>query len=165
MSDSFLGELRLMGFPWAPKGWALCNGQFLPINQNQALFSLLGTTYGGDGRTTFRLPDLRGRTPMHVGQGWTQGQVAGSETVTLSQSQMAAHTHAMMASAADGDTVTPTGNVLSGAANAYGNIADLTTTEPTTLKPMGGSQPHQNLSPYLVLNWCIALIGIFPSRN
>jgi microcystin-dependent protein len=166
MAEPFLGELRLMSFTFAPKGWAQCNGQLLPINQNQALFSLLGTTYGGDGRVNFALPDLRGRVPIHMGNGWTQGQRAGEEAHTLTQSEMPAHQHFVNASASDGNTVAPTGNILAGASNLYAtNLGNLTTHEPNTIKPVGGSQAHLNLHPFLALEWCIALQGIFPSRN
>jgi microcystin-dependent protein len=163
MADPFLGELRLMSFNFPPQGWAMCNGQFLPINQNQALFSLLGTMYGGNGQTTFALPDLRGRVPTHVGAGFTQGQAAGDETHTLSSQEMPAHTHSVNASSSAGDAANP--GALAQFSEGYAGPSSLTPLQPSTIMNVGGSQPHENRQPYLVLNWCIALIGIFPSRN
>jgi microcystin-dependent protein len=163
MSEPFLGELKLMGFNYAPKAWAQCNGQLLPINQNQALFSLLGTMYGGNGQTTFALPDLRGRAAVHVGAGVTQGQAAGAETNTVNIQQMPGHTHFVSASSSNGDGANP--GALAGASNAYSGPSNLTNLQPSTISNVGGSQPHENRQPYLVLNWCIALQGIFPSRN
>ena len=165
MAEPFLGELRLMTFVFPPKGWALCNGQLLQINQNQALFSLLGTTYGGDGRTTFGLPDLRGRVPLHMGPSHTLGQRGGEEGHTLSQSEMPTHVHVMQASTANADLVLGTGNVLASSSTRYAQPANLTTLEPSTSLPVGGSQAHLNMQPYLTLSFCIALQGIFPSRN
>jgi microcystin-dependent protein len=164
MAEPFLGELRLMSFNYAPQGWAQCNGQFLPINQNQPLFSLLGTMYGGNGQTTFALPDLRGRVPMHRGAGLNvQGQTGGQEFHTLTQSEMPAHNHFIQASSQQGNQALP--GMLASIENTYTTFTDLTTIHPSTLTPVGGSQPHENRSPLLVLNWCIALIGIFPSQN
>jgi microcystin-dependent protein len=164
MSDTpFLGELRLMSFNFAPKGWAECNGQFLPINQNQPLFSLLGTMYGGNGQTTFALPDLRARVPIHVGNGYIQGEVLGEESHILSQSEIPAHTHQIRASSTTGNQPTP--SILASVDNTYRSASDLTTINPETLANSGGSQAHENRPPYLTLNWCIALLGIFPSRN
>ena len=155
-----------MSFGFAPKGWGLCNGQLLPINQNQALFSLLGTTFGGDGRVNFALPDLRGRVPIHVGSGHTLGESGGAQAVTLSQSQMPQHTHAVMASSSTGNQVDPAGKVLASPLNLSYRAADaLTTLLPSTIANTGGSQAHQNMQPYLTLNFCIALQGIFPSPN
>jgi microcystin-dependent protein len=165
MSEPFLGELRLMSFDLVPKGWARCDGQQLPINQNQALFALLGTMYGGNGQTTFALPDLRGRVPLHVGGGFAQGQSFGEEVHTLQPSEMPAHTHGLMASSANGDQAVPVGLVLGGALNQYHAPSDLATLHPASIANVGGSQPHENRHPYLVLNWNIALQGIFPSRN
>jgi microcystin-dependent protein len=162
MADPFLGELKLMSFSFPPKGWAMCNGQFMAINQNQALFSLLGTTYGGNGQTTFALPDLRGRVPLHRGD-LTQGQVLGTETHTLNLSQMPAHTHNVRASSQNGNQADP--KILAGASNAYTGPSNLTPIAPGTVSNVGGSQAHENRQPYLVLNWCIALQGIFPSRT
>lgn len=166
MAEPFLSEIRIFSFNFPPKSWALCNGQLLPINQNQALFSLLGTTYGGDGRVNFALPDLRGRVAMHVGNGFDLGQRAGTETHTLISPEMPAHTHQAKASA-NGPTVTPpTGNFWASNSGftAYGNAGD-TTMAPTAIGNTGGSQAHENRSPFLTLNYCIALQGIFPSPN
>ena len=164
MSEPFLGELKLMSFNFPPKGWALCNGQFLPINQNQALFALLGTMYGGNGQTTFALPDLRGRVPVHVGGGFSsQGQSLGQEAHTVTTSELPAHTHTVSASSQSGNQADP--KILAAIANAYADPTDLTTLNPATVTNVGGSQAHENRQPYLVLSWCIALQGIFPSRN
>jgi microcystin-dependent protein len=165
MSEPFLSELRLFSFNFPPKGWALANGQFLPINQNQALFALLGTTYGGNGQTTFALPNLRGRVATHVGNGHTLGEAAGSTSVTLTQQTMPQHVHFEQGSTANGSSPLPTANVLAAANNLYTGVAGLTTLLPASLTNVGGSQPHNNMMPYLTLNWCIALQGIFPSQN
>jgi microcystin-dependent protein len=171
MAEPFLGEVRLLGFGFAPRGWALCAGQLLPIAQNQALFSLLGTTYGGDGRTTFALPDLRGRTPLHVGNGIVLGESGGSEAVTLAVSQIPSHGHALAASADVSVTTAPTGSVLAKKARFGADVyatpdgaTPLTTLAPATLGTIGG-QPHENRQPYLTLTYAIALVGIFPSRS
>jgi microcystin-dependent protein len=164
MSDTpFLGELRLMSFNFAPSGWAECNGQLLPINQNQPLFSLLGTMYGGNGQTTFALPDLRGRAALHRDGQFTQGSLFGEENHTLNQSETPAHNHFIQASKTEGDQASP--SILASAGNFYRPFSDPTTINPGTLANAGGSQAHNNMPPYLVLNWSIALIGIFPSRN
>lgn len=168
MATPFLGELKLVSFAFAPKGWALCNGQILPIAQNQALFSLLGTTYGGDGRITFQLPDLRGRAPLH--QGGTEnialGQAAGAEAVTLNAGQLPAHT--LVGSTDIANASVPGGALPApkarGGMNRYGPTGD-TVMGASSLAPIGGSQPHSNMQPYAVLNWVIALQGVFPSRN
>ena len=165
MSEPFLSELRLFSFNFPPKGWALANGQFLPINQNQALFALLGTTYGGNGQTTFALPNLRGRVATHVGNGHTLGEAAGSTSVTITQQTMPQHVHFEQGSTANGSSPLPTANVLAAANNLYTGVAGLTTLLPASLTNVGGSQPHNNMMPYLTLNWCIALQGIFPSQN
>src|SRR5688572_1434787 len=166
MAEPFLSEIRLMSFVFAPKGWALCNGQLLPINQNQALFSLLGTTFGGDGRVNFALPDLRGRTPIHVGSGHTLGAQGGEQAHTLSIAEMPTHFHGLNASTtASGGTDNPTGNFLGSASNLYHTPASLTPMNPQTITNTGGSQAHQNMQPFLTLNFCIALQGIFPSPN
>ena len=166
MAEPFLSEIRLMSFVFAPKGWALCNGQLLPINQNQALFSLLGTTFGGDGRVNFALPDLRGRTPIHVGSGHTLGERGGEQAHTLTVGEMPAHIHGLNASTtASGGTDNPTGNFLGSASNLYHTPASLTPMNPGTITNTGGSQAHQNMQPFLTLNFCIALQGIFPSPN
>lgn len=174
MSEPFLAEVRLFGFNFAPRGWALCDGQILPINQNQSLYSLLGTTYGGDGRTTFALPDLRGRVPIHVGRsnggGLHQlGEKSGEETHTLSAAEMPQHTHNAHASTTDGDTPLPEGTVLASTpAQIYrpfsGGTSD-TTLHPGTVANVGGGQAHDNLQPFLAVNFAIALQGLFPSRN
>ena len=165
MAEPFLSEIRIMSFNFAPKGWALCNGQFLPINQNQALFSLLGTTYGGNGQTTFALPDCRGRTPIHVGGGHTLGEKAGEQAHTLSISEMPTHTHVINSSPTNASQPVATNAVLAAAANLYSPAQSLTSLLPSTVSTVGGSQAHQNMQPYLVLSFCIALQGIFPSPN
>lgn len=166
MAEPFLGEVRLMSFVFAPQGWALCNGQFLPINQNQGLFSLLGTTFGGNGQTTFALPDLRGRTPIHVGSGHTLGERGGEQAHTLSIAELPAHTHAVVASLNPGAQVATGGKVFaSTGANTFGGAANLQAMPPAMLTNTGGSQAHLNMQPFLTLNFCIALQGIFPSPN
>jgi microcystin-dependent protein len=166
MAEPFLGELRIFSFSWAPKSWAMCNGQLLPINQNQALFSLLGTMYGGDGRVNFALPDLRGRIPTHVGAGWAQGQQAGEASHTLNVNEMPEHTHPVNASTLDGNVPVPTGALLARTVNLiYQNAASLVPLNAQTVTNAGGSQAHENRSPFLVLEFCIALQGIFPSQN
>jgi microcystin-dependent protein len=162
MSEPFLSEIKLVSFNFAPKGWALCNGQLLPINQNQALFALLGTTYGGNGQTNFALPNLRGRVPTHMGNGHTLGEAAGSSAVTINLQQLPQHLHFAQGT---GDTPTAVGNLLATALNVYRQADNLVTLEPTSVTNLGGSQPHNNMMPYLVLNFIIALQGIFPSRN
>jgi microcystin-dependent protein len=166
MAEPFLAEIRLMSFSFPPKGWALCDGQVLPINQNQALFSLLGTTYGGDGRVNFALPNLEGRMPIHVGNGHTLGESGGAVSHTLTTSEMPTHLHQLQGSGADGDSPVPTGRVLSGSpSQLYSGPSSLTALNPASITTVGGSQPHTNQQPYLVLSFCIALQGIFPSRN
>ena len=167
MAEPFLAEIRIMSFDFAPKGWALCNGQLLPINQNQALFALLGTTYGGNGQTTFALPNLQGRAPEHFGVR-TLGAQSGEYLHTTSIAELPAHVHQVNAStAATGGSITPAGRFLGGANNVYHSPAGatLTTLEATTVGNVGGSQPHTTTQPYLTLSFCIALQGIFPSRN
>jgi microcystin-dependent protein len=175
MSDQFVAEIRIFPFNFAPAGWAFCDGQLLPLSQNTALFSLLGTTYGGDGKSTFALPDLQGNVPMHPGQGpglslHDLGEIGGSETVTLLESEIPAHTHAMMASADDADLRPPTPTRSLGQ-SANGNVY----TPPSgqtlgyaafeALTPAGGDQPHNNLQPFLTFNFCVALQGVFPPRG
>jgi microcystin-dependent protein len=164
MADPFLGEIKMFSFDWAPQGWALCNGQFLPINQNQALFSLLGTTYGGNGQTTFALPNLRGRTPIHFDQSHPLGQAAGTETHTLTQNEMPTHTHTVRGSSGAADNASPSGNFSAANAGAY-RLTSNASMSAQGITSVGGSQPHENRSPYLVISFCIALQGIFPSRN
>ena len=166
MGTPFMGEIKIVSFNFAPKGWAQCNGQFLPINQNQALFSLLGTTYGGDGQTTFALPDFRGRIPIHVGQGFTEGETGGQEAHTVNQSEMPAHTHSLQANKLAADVNVLSGNLFGQASGGiYGNPSNLTTLLPSTISNTGGSQPHENRQPFLVLTFIIALQGVFPSQN
>ena len=165
MSEPFLSEIKLVSFNFAPKGWALCNGQLLPINQNQALFALLGTTYGGNGQTNFALPNLRGRVPIHMGNGHTQGEAAGSTAVTVNIQQLPTHLHPLQATNNNGATGNPTGAFLGSVNNMYGAASSLTTMAAGSVSSVGGSQPHNNMMPYLVLNFIIALQGIFPSRN
>jgi microcystin-dependent protein len=166
MGTPFLGEIRPMSFNFPPRGWAQCNGQLLPINQNQPLFSLLGTTYGGDGRTTFALPNLRGRVPVGSGAGKNLGESAGSETVALTPSQIPQHIHTLSAMRTAATTGSP--GIFASSANIYGAAANLTpigsTTNPPTIRA-AGSQPHANMMPFSVLNFCIALQGVFPSQN
>jgi microcystin-dependent protein len=165
MSEPFLSEIKIVSFNLPPKGWAQCNGQFLPINQNQALFSLLGTTYGGNGQTTFALPDLRGRVPIHESSAHNLGEAAGSASVTVNIQQLPTHTHTLMASADNANTNSPTGGFLAQSTAVYHSATSLTALNPGSVTGVGGSQPHTNMMPYLVLNFIIALQGIFPSRN
>jgi microcystin-dependent protein len=165
VATPYLSEIRMMSFNFAPKGWALCNGQLLPINQNQALFSLLGTTYGGDGRTTFGLPNLQGRVPVHRGTGFVQGQSGGEQTHTLVVGEEPVHTHTAVGTLTAGDAPIPTGNYLGAANNMYAPLANPTTLHPSTIGNAGAGQPHENMQPYLVLSFCIALQGVFPSPN
>jgi microcystin-dependent protein len=165
MTDPFLGQVQMMSFNFAPKGWAQCNGQLMPINQNQALFSLLGTTFGGDGKTTFGLPEMRGRAPTHVGPDFVLGQKTGETTHTLTAAEIGEHTHTAQASGNDAAVAAPGGNVLGGTANLYANPDALQALIPATISPQGGSQPHENRQPYLAVNFCIALQGIFPAQN
>jgi microcystin-dependent protein len=155
-----------MSFVFAPKGWALCNGQLLPINQNQALFALLGTTYGGNGQTNFALPNLQGCAPIHFGNGFTLGEKAGQTAHTISMSEMTQHIHFVNASSvANGGNNSPAGRFLGGAADMYHAVSNLTTMVPQTVTNTGGSQAHNNMMPYLTLSFCIALQGIFPSQT
>jgi len=165
MAEPFLSEIRIMSFAFAPKGWALCNGQLLPINQNQALFSLLGTTYGGDGRVNFALPDLRGRTPIHTGSLHTLGERGGEQAHTLSISEIPTHTHVLNATNNNGATANPNNALLGAFNNGYLAPTALTTLNPGSVASVGGSQAHQNMQPFLTLSFCIALQGIFPSPN
>jgi microcystin-dependent protein len=165
MAEPFLSEIRIMSFTFAPKGWALCNGQLLPINQNQALFSLLGTTFGGDGRVNFALPNLQSRTPIHVGSGHTLGEQGGEQAHTLSIAELPTHTHVLNGSSTAANTNVATGGYLATVTNAYASAGNLVAMSPTEVGNTGGSQAHLNLQPFLTLNFCIALQGIFPSPN
>jgi len=169
MAEPFLAEIRIFSFNFAPKGWAMCNGQLLPINQNQALFSLLGTTYGGDGRVNFGLPDNRDRVPISVGGSGAHvlGERGGEAAHTLTQAELPTHTHTLSGLSDAGDVPIATGAMLASAAGLYGPVQaqNLTSLVPATVTSVGGSQAHQNMQPYLTLNFCIALQGIFPSPN
>ena len=167
MAEPFLGEIRLMSFNFAPRDWAQCNGQLLPINQNQALFSLLGTTFGGNGQTNFALPDLRGRVPIHVGGGHTLGERGGEQAHTLSIAELPTHTHVAQATSATGDTPVAPGNLLADSpSQLYRAPGTLTSLSPTTVTNVGGSQAHLNMQPFLSLMFCIAISSaIFPSPN
>ncbi|MCA9441423.1 MAG: phage tail protein [Candidatus Omnitrophica bacterium] len=165
MSEPFLAEIRMVGFNFAPRGWAFCDGQILPINQNQSLYSLLGTTYGGDGRTSFALPDLRGRVPVHVGSGYTQGQRGGEESHTLAINEIPEHTHTLKAANVDADTNNPMKNVLAKSSGfVYASPNNLTSLNSNSLNSVGG-QAHNNMQPYIGINFAIALQGLFPSRS
>ncbi|HEV2884864.1 MAG TPA: tail fiber protein [Pyrinomonadaceae bacterium] len=165
MAEPFLSEIRIFSFNFPPKGWAFCNGQFMPINQNQALFSLLGTTYGGNGQTTFALPNLQGCVPIHEGNGHSLGEKAGSSSVTISPSTMPQHLHFVSGSNVAGTTPAAAGGVFAGALDVYHTPDNLVAIRPDSVTNVGGSQAHTNMMPYLVLNFCIALQGIFPSPN
>jgi microcystin-dependent protein len=165
MSQPFLGEIKVISWNFPPKGWAFCNGALMPINQNQALFSILGTTYGGDGRVNFALPDLRGRSPVHIGNGIFLGEGSGEIAHTLSIPELPAHFHVPVGSSAPASLAGAAGKLWGTVvANPYSPASD-TSMNPACILPQGGSQPHDNLSPYLVLNFIIALQGIFPSQN
>jgi microcystin-dependent protein len=173
MADPFVAEIRIFPFNFAPKGWAWCDGQLMPISQNTALFSLLGTTYGGNGKSNFALPDLQGRAPMHPGQGpglslHDLGEGGGSETVTLLESEIPAHTHRLLASSFAGDLAAASANRAlgrSGGGFAYGPAQNLAAMGPQALATVGGDLPHNNMQPYLTFYFCIALQGIFPPRT
>ena len=175
MADPFVAEIRIFPFTFPPKGWAFCNGQLLPLSQNTALFSLLGTTYGGNGKSNFALPDLQGSAPMHPGQGpglslHDLGETGGSETVTLLESEMPAHSHGLMANTTTGTKSTPAANSLSRTSGATPYLPTAgnpptTMMAPESLPPAGGDQPHNNMMPYLTLNFNIALQGVFPPRG
>jgi microcystin-dependent protein len=170
MSQPYVGEIRMVGFNFAPVNWAFCNGSLLPIAQNEALFSLLGTTYGGDGVNTFALPNLQGRIPFHqgnnAGNNLILGQISGSETVTLQQNQMAIHTHTLMASSSAGTQPSPTSGLWAQSGlGEFSTEAPTKSMAPSTTLPTGGSQPHDNLPPFLVINFIISLYGIYPSQN
>ncbi|HKV40301.1 MAG TPA: tail fiber protein [Blastocatellia bacterium] len=173
--DPFVAEIRIFPFNFPPKGWAFCDGQILPLSQNTALFSLLGTTYGGDGKSNFALPNMQGNTPMHPGQGpglslHDLGETGGSDTVSLLESEIPSHSHTMMASSSNGNRPTPAGTTLAKALNATPYLADnplppIVQFSDNAVAPAGGDQPHNNLQPYLTLNFCIALQGVYPPRT
>ena len=164
MSEPFMSEIKIVSFNFPPRGWALCNGQTLPINQNQALFALLGTTYGGNGQTTFQLPNLRGQVPISMGNGHTLGEKGGATSVTVNIQQLPTHLHQLMSSPNSASTATDPTNAFLAPVNAgYGPAASLTPLSSQSVTSVGGSQPHNNMMPYLVLNFIIALQGIFPS--
>ena len=173
MSDQFVAEIRIFPFNFAPRGWAFCDGQLLPISQNTALFSLLGTTYGGDGKSTFGLPDLQGAAALHVGSNqpgpglslYDLGQSAGEDNVTLLQSEIPAHSHGMKTSVRPSDSLNPQGLVPGVGNNLFGAPANLQSMDSHTLAPAGGDQPHNNMQPYLTFYFCIAMQGVFPPRN
>jgi microcystin-dependent protein len=171
VAEPFLSEIKIVSFGFAPKGWALCNGQLLPINQNQALFSLLLTTYGGDGRVNFALPNLQGRVPIHIGNGFAQGQAGGEQAHTLTIGELPQHIHSAFGSSTLADQPTPGGNLLGTVdvtaftTNVYAGPGNLVAMTPATIANAGGSQAHLNMQPFLTLNFCIALQGAFPSRN
>ena len=169
MLEPYLGEISICAFAFAPKGWAFCHGQLLPINQYQALFSLLGTTYGGNGQTTFALPDLRGRSPLHFSPNRPLGSRLGEEAHTLLTSELPGHAHTFMGSTDLANTTTPTGALPAakarGGKDIYTTGGPLQTLHPQAVAPTGGGQPHENMQPFLTLNFVIALQGVFPSRN
>jgi microcystin-dependent protein len=166
MAEPFLGEIRIFGFNFAPTGWAFCSGQLLPIQQNAALFSILGTTYGGDGTTSFALPDFQGRVPMHMGSGFVIGQRGGEEQHTLNISEYPQHVHPVAGQSGQRTSPTPAATAVLASGDIYGlGPPDNTTLSPLALGNSGGSQPHENRQPYLALNFCIAMQGIFPSQN
>jgi microcystin-dependent protein len=165
MAEPFLSEIRILSFNFPPRGWALCDGQLLPINQNQALFSLLGTTFGGDGRVNFGLPDYRARTPIHVGNDHTLGERGGEQAHTLMPSEMPVHTHGVNASSAAATTSNPSNAILAPAHNLYSAPNERVALNLTSMNFSGGNQPHSNVQPFLTLSFCIALQGIFPSSN
>ena len=167
MAEPFLSEIRIMSFVFAPKGWALCNGQLLPINQNQGLFSLLGTTFGGDGRVNFALPDLRGRVPIHAGSGHTLGEKGGEQAHTLSIAEIPQHVH-VLSGTTNVAVNTPANTTVLGKTNPqslYGGASNLVAMAPQSIANVGGSQAHLNMQPFLTLSFCIALQGIFPSAT
>ncbi len=167
MSQPFVGEVRMFGGNFAPAGWMFCEGQLLPISENETLFNLIGTTYGGDGESTFGLPDLRGRIPIHQGNGFTLAETGGAEELTLATQQMPSHTHPLLSNSSTATASQPAGSVLAASTGAtvlpFGTDAPLGGLHPQSLGPAGGSQPHNNFQPYLCVNFIISLFGIFPS--
>ena len=166
MATPFIGEIRLVGFNFAPQGWAFCDGSILPISGNDVLYILIGTTYGGDGVNTFALPDLRGRVPVHQGSGFVLGQAAGAETVTLTTNQLPSHSHVLQGSTDGGTSIDPTGNVLATTSTTKVYSAPTSpVTMTSTTTSAGGSQPHNNMQPFLCASFIISLFGVFPSQN
>lgn len=165
MGTPFLGEIKLVSFNFPPRGWAFCDGLLLQINQNQALFSLLGTTFGGNGTTNFALPNLQGRTPIHVGSGHALGEIGGEQAHTLTIAEIPTHTHLVNAQSGNATTPIPAGNLLGAANNLYAAPTNLTALDATAVTGVGGDQAHLNMQPFLTLNFCIALQGAFPSQN
>jgi microcystin-dependent protein len=167
MGQPFVGEIRMFAGNFAPAGWAFCAGQTLPISENEVLFQLIGTTYGGDGQSTFNLPDLQGRLPIHMGNGFIQAETGGAEEITLTVNQIPAHSHPLIATTAVGTAASPQGSVLaaSGSSNVYRPGPGAGALAPEAVGSAGGSQPHSNLQPYLGLNFIISLFGIFPSQT
>jgi microcystin-dependent protein len=165
VAEPFLSEIRIFSFTFPPKGWAFCNGQLLPINQNQALFSLLGTTYGGDGRVNFGLPNLQGRVPIHMGSGYTIGDRGGEQAHTLSIGEIPTHAHTLNGTNSNGVVNNPNNNFIGAVNNMFSPSGGLLPFDPSSVTNVGGSQSHLNMEPFLALNFCIALQGIFPSQN
>jgi microcystin-dependent protein len=167
MAQPYVGEVRMFAGNFAPAGWMFCEGQLLPISEYETLFNLIGTTYGGDGQSTFALPDLRGRLPIHQGNGFTLAETGGVELITLTVSQIPSHTHALLASASNGDQVSPLGNVVANSFNVTPYINDVTNgnMNAAATTSTGGSQPHNNFQPYLCVDFIISLFGIFPSQT
>ena len=165
MAQPYVGEIRMFAGNFAPAGWMFCEGQLLPISENETLFQLIGTTYGGDGRVNFALPDLRSRVPIHVGSGHTLGEKGGEPAHTISIAELPTHTHTAQGSPTNGDTPVPTNFVLGAALNSYRTPDNLISLNPGSVANVGGSQAHLNMQPFLTLSFCIALQGIFPSPN
>ena len=166
MSEPYIGEIRMVGFNFAPNGWAMCNGALMAISQNEALFNLIGTTYGGDGQQTFALPNLQGRIPYHAGNGMVWGQLSGSESVTLISSQMPAHSHSLAANSGIGSQASPAGAVYAASPlEEFSSGAGGLSMDPRAISSSGNNEPHDNLPPYLVITFVISLFGVFPSQN
>jgi len=170
VSDPYIGEIRMFGGNFPPNGWAFCNGQTMPISENDALFTLIGTTYGGDGQETFNLPNLQGRIPLHQGGGFQLAESAGVSSVTLTTQQIPTHSHTLVGSNATAAGTNPAGTVLAhlpaaGVQSAYGSTAPFGALDGSSIGPVGGSQPHDNMQPYLVVNFIISLFGIFPHQS
>jgi|SRR6185295_3543690 len=168
MAQPYVGEIRMFGGNFAPAGWQFCDGTLLPISEYETLFNLIGTTYGGDGQSTFAVPDLRGRIPLHFGNGFTLAETGGAEEITLTVSQIPSHSHSALATLNPATDTNPQNNILSKTlvnVSAYGQDAPLTALNPSTISPVGGSQPHTNFQPYLCISFIISLFGIFPSQT